>query len=84
MSIAPERLAAIRVLGEDEFRDFVVIDDAVDDLLSEVDSLRTVVRSLAVFLHNTQERASRGATPNVANLHFATLATEEIVRRWQA
>jgi hypothetical protein len=84
MTITPERLAAIRVLGEDEFRDFVVMDDAVVDLLSEVDSLRTVVRSLAVFLRDTQERAGWGAMPNVANLHFATLATEEIVRRWQA
>jgi hypothetical protein len=84
MTITPERLAAIRVLGEDEFRDFVDMDDAVEDLLSEVDSLRTVVRSLAVFLRDTQERANRGATPNAANLHFTTLATEEIIRRWQA
>jgi hypothetical protein len=84
MTLTPERLAAIRVLGEDEFRDFVVMDNAVEDLLSEVDSLRTVVRSLAVFLHDTQERANRGATPNLANLHLATVAVEEIVRRWQA
>jgi hypothetical protein len=84
MSLTPERLAAIRVLGEDEFRDFVVMDDAVVDLLSEVDELRTVVRLLAMYLHGTHESVKRGPITNTANLAFATAAAEEIVRRWES
>jgi hypothetical protein len=78
MKLTPERLAFIRALSGDEFRDFVVMDDAVEDLLSEVDGLRTVVRSLAVLLRGTCDTLILGGRPNIANLHRAAVAADEI------
>ncbi|MFC1410960.1 hypothetical protein ACEZCY_15395 [Streptacidiphilus sp. N1-12] len=84
MTTTPQRLDAIRVLGDDEFRDVLVMDDAVENLLGEVDTLRAVVRSLAVLLRSTRDRVNQGRAPDVAGLHCALSATEEIVRGWQA
>jgi hypothetical protein len=41
--MSTEREAQIRALGDDEFRDVLVMDDAVDDLLREIDRLRALL-----------------------------------------
>ena len=84
MSIAPERLAAIRALGEDEFRDVLVMDDAVEDLLNEVDDLRGTVRRLAQVLRGLHDRRNGPARPLLADLGYAADEAEGIVRGWGA
>jgi hypothetical protein len=78
MTIAPERLAAIRLLPQDEFAGCCELNDAVDDLLGEVDELRTVVRSLTVLLRGTCDTLILGGRPNIADLHRAALAADEV------
>ena len=84
MSIASERLAAIRVLSEDEFRDVLVMDDAVEDLLNEVDDLRSTVRRLAQVLRGLHNRRTGPARPLLADLGYVADEAEGIVGGWQA
>ncbi|MFC1409198.1 hypothetical protein ACEZCY_11115 [Streptacidiphilus sp. N1-12] len=84
MTITPQRLAAIRVLGDDEFRDVLVMDDAVEDLLAEVDDLRDTVRRLALVLRGLHNRRSGRSVPIMADLGYAADEAEGIVRGWQA
>jgi len=83
MSITPERLAAIRALGGDEFRDVLVMDDAVEELLCEVDELRGVARWLGQVLRSAQDRLDQGAPPDLDYLRLTVTAIEGIVRGWQ-
>jgi len=84
MSITPERLAVIRALGEDEFRDVLVMDDAVEDLLSEVDDLRGTVSMLGLILLSARNEISAVSLPDLATLSNAVAGVERIVRGWQA
>jgi hypothetical protein len=78
MSLSPERLAQIRAMSDDEMRDFVQADAAVDDLLREVDDLRDTVRSLAVLLSATADLIMLGRTPDVVALCRAADRAYEI------
>ncbi|MHA6762014.1 hypothetical protein [Streptacidiphilus sp. PAMC 29251] len=78
MSIAPERLAAIRLMPDDEFAGSCELNDAVEDLLGEVDNLRSAVRALAVLLRGTCETLELGGRPNLVNFRFAALAADAI------
>lgn len=78
MTITPERLAAIRLMPDDEFAGCCELNDAVDDLLSEVDNLRTAVRALAVLLRGTCETLEAGGRPDLANFRFAAVAADAI------
>ena len=84
MTIAPERLAVIRALGDDEFRDVLVMDDAVEELLNEVDSLRVLVRSLTGYLRAVHDHLDLGAAVRAVGLDAMASAAEDVVRGWQA
>lgn len=78
MSLTPERLRAIRALGEDEFRTTFDLDDAVADLLGEVDRLRAALRSCAVLLDGIGDRIVLGGTPDLPNLRHAARAAHDL------
>ena len=84
MSITPERLAAIRVLGDDEFRDVLVMDDAVEELLAEVDDLRSELLRMAQVLRRRHDRRNGPARPILADIGYLADELEGIVRGWRA
>lgn len=78
MSLTPERLRAIRALGDDEFRTTFDLDTAVDDLLGEVDHLRAALRSCVALLDAIGDRIALGGTPDLKNLRQAARAAYDI------
>lgn len=78
MSLNPERLAQIYAMSDDELRDFVQADAAVDDLLREVENLRTAVRSLANLARTTADLLAMGEAPDLANLYRGAALANEI------
>jgi len=78
MSLTPERLREIRALGDDEFRTTFDLDTAVDDLLGEVDGLRTALRSCSVLLDAIGDRIALGGTPDLPNLRHAARTAHDI------
>jgi hypothetical protein len=77
MSLSAERLAAIRAMGEDEFRTLIESDMAVDNLLAEVDRLRSAFGSMAVLLRSVADRIDGGVTPDPCVLRAAALCAAE-------
>jgi hypothetical protein len=78
MTITPERLARIRGLGDDELRTVIECDGAIDDLLWEVDSLRSMVLSLTSLLRSTQEIVNIGGRPDSDLLGKAAALADEL------
>jgi hypothetical protein len=78
MTITPERLARIRALGDDELRTVIECDGAIDELLWEVDSLRSVVLSLTSLLRSTQEIVNLGGRPDADLLGKAAALADEL------
>lgn len=55
MSLSPERLAEIRALGDDELRTVIDSDQAIDDLLTELDRVRESLRGQVAVLHRAAD-----------------------------
>jgi hypothetical protein len=78
MNLTRERLREIRALGDDEFRTTFDLDNAVDDLLGEVDRLRAALRSCGALLDAIGDRIALGGTPDLKNLRQAAQTAHDI------